>query len=361
MAIKFKKFQPTEYVMKITKGKISKQGAGLSFFYNTLTTSMLVLPTTALSTGFAFDDMMTADFQTMNVQGDIAYTISDYTKAAKMVNFAYSENKLENAETQSQANAQMAKRIINLLKVYTTKFISGKKVTEAITASNELAAMLDENLKNNEVIDNLGIQILSISILGIQAKPETRKALEAATREEILRQQDDAIYKRRNAAIEQERIVKENELNTEIKVAEKEKEKKEKEMETERLIMEKQAELNKEKKEKEIETERLVMEKRAELDKEKLENNIRLEQKNVEFVDLQIANEKKRSDARAYDSQVLLNTFTGVDIEVLKALAITGMDSKALIAKAFMDMGDRADRIGSLNISPDLLNALTAK
>ena len=30
--------------------------------------------------------------------------------------------------------------------------------------------------------------------------------MEAATREEILKQQDDAIYKRRNAAIEQERI-----------------------------------------------------------------------------------------------------------------------------------------------------------
>ena len=45
--------------------------------------------------------------------------------------------------------------------------------------------------------------------------------MEAATREQILQQQDEAIYKRRNAAIEQERIVKENELNTEIKVAEK--------------------------------------------------------------------------------------------------------------------------------------------
>ena len=45
----------------------------------------------------------------------------------------------------------------------------------------------------------------------------TDGALEAAAREEILRQQDDAIYKRRNAAIEQERLVKENELNTEIR------------------------------------------------------------------------------------------------------------------------------------------------
>ena len=40
--------------------------------------------------------------------------------------------------------------------------------------------------------------------------------------------QDDAIYKRRNFAIEQERSIKENELNTEITIAEKEREKQEK-------------------------------------------------------------------------------------------------------------------------------------
>lgn len=32
MAIKYKKFEPTEYVMKIKKGKVIQQGLGLSFF-----------------------------------------------------------------------------------------------------------------------------------------------------------------------------------------------------------------------------------------------------------------------------------------------------------------------------------------
>ena len=59
-----------------------------------------------------------------------------------------------------------------------------------------------------------------------------------------MKQQDDAIYKRRNSAIEQERIIKENELNTEIKIAEKEKEKHEKIWKPSDMMQEKQAELD---------------------------------------------------------------------------------------------------------------------
>ena len=77
----------TEYVMKIKKGKIIQEGLGLSFFYNTMTTSMMVMPATAFDTSFVYDDIMTADFQKINVQGDISYTIADYRKAAKMVDF----------------------------------------------------------------------------------------------------------------------------------------------------------------------------------------------------------------------------------------------------------------------------------
>ena len=76
-------------------------------------------------------------------------------------------------------------------------------------------------------------------------------------------------------------------------------------------------------------------------------------------MDLQTENERKKSDARAYDSEALLKTFAGVDKEIVKALAISGMDSRALIARAFLEMGDKAGRIGTLNVSPDLLSALT--
>lgn len=336
MAITYKKFEPTEYVMKVKKGKVVQRGLGLSFFYNTMNTSMMVIPATAFDTSFAFSDILTLDFQNISVQGDISYVITDYEKASKMVNFSYKDKK-EYAAVLNDAKQKMAKRIINLAKVYVTKFAREKSVRDAIMAADELAAILKADMKEDETLREFGLELISVSILGIMAQSDTRKALEAATREEILKQQDDAIYKRRNAAIEQERIVKENELNTEIKVAEKQKEKREKEMEVKRLVQEKQ----------------------AELDAQKLANDIRLEEENCKLVDLQTENEKKKSDAKAYDSEVLLKTFAGIDKEVVKALVTSGMDSKALIAKAFVEIGDKADKIGVLNVSPDLLETLT--
>lgn len=336
MAITYKKFEPTEYVMKVKKGKVVQKGLGLSFFYNTMTTSMMVIPATAFDTSFAFSDILTLDFQNISVQGDISYVITDYEKASKMVDFSYKDKK-EYAAVLNEAKQKMAKRIINLAKVYVTKFSREKSVRDAIMAADELATVLKADMKEDETLREFGLELISVSILGIMAQSDTRKALEAATREEILKQQDDAIYKRRNAAIEQERIVKENELNTEIRVAEKQKEKREKEMEVKRLVQEKQ----------------------AELDAQQLANDIRLEEENCRLVDLQTENEKKKSDAKAYDLEVLLKTFAGIDKEVVKALVTSGMDSKALIAKAFMEIGDKADKIGVLNVSPDLLETLT--
>lgn len=337
MAIRYRKFEPTDYVMKVKKGKIVEQGPGLSFFYNTMNTSMMVLPMTAFDMGFVYDDIMTSDFQKIHVQGDISYTITDYERASRMVDFSYRDSRKEYEGTLSEAKTRMAKRIMNLTKVYITKFISARDVRGAIRSADELAEVLRNGLKEDETIQEFGLQVLAVSILGILPQPDTRKALEAATREEILKQQDDAIYKRRNAAIEQERAIKENELNTEIKVAEKAKEKKEREMETRRMLQEKQ----------------------AELDAEKISNDIQLEEERQRLVDLQTENEKKKSDAKAYDSEVLLRTFAEVDTEIIKALAVSGMDSRALIAKAFVEIGDKADKIGVLNVSPDLLETLT--
>lgn len=336
MGIAYRKFDPTEYVMKVKKGKIVQQGLGLSFFFHTMTESMMVVPTTAFDASFAFNDIMTADFQCVSVQGDISYIITDYEKAAQMVDFSYKDKK-EYAVVLTEARQKMAKRIINLAKVHVAKLVSGKSVREAIVSADELAEKLRSGMKNDRTIQTFGLELISVSILSVLAQADTRKALEAATREEILKQQDDAIYKRRNAAIEQERIVRENELNTEIRVAEKTKEKREKEMEMKRLVQEKQ----------------------AELDARKLADNIRLEEENRKLVDLQTENEKKKSDAKAYDSEAILKTFASVDKEVVKALVTSGMDSRALIARAFVEIGDKADRIGVLNVSPDLLESLT--
>ena len=64
---------------------------------------MIVVPATAFDAPFAFDGIMTSDFQDVSVQGDISYTISDYEKAARMVDFSYKNTRKENQTALAEA------------------------------------------------------------------------------------------------------------------------------------------------------------------------------------------------------------------------------------------------------------------
>ena len=387
--LKHAKFKPSEYVLVVKRGKVAKQGVGLSFYYNSTTSSILAIPTTAFDASFTFDDITTADFQRINVQGDISFAITEYEKASALVDFTYINEK-SHAQCVDEAKLTLSKRITNLAKISISKFFGDKDVRTAVKSQNELATVLSADLKGNDVISSFGISVLSVSILGVSPQLDTKKALEAATREEILQKQDDAIYKRRNAAIEQERVIKENELNTEIKVAEKEREKKEKAIAAQMSIQEKTAQANMQK----------LMDdaKYAEAsDKTKKDQELRKTQSNLETslasheanaedwrnaikwriekykvlkeeaaMRLDVEKEeskikKEQADAKAYANEVILKALAAVDRETLHALLVSGMDSKTLIAKAFGDLADNADKIGSLNISPDLLESLTKK
>ena len=53
-----------------------------------------------------------------------------------------------------------------------------------------------------------------------------------------------------------------------------------------------------------------------------------------------------------------MKALEGVDAKVLQSLASVGMQPDQLIALAFQGLAERADKIGQLNVSPDLLHDL---
>lgn len=338
MGIKHYKFQPNEYVLVMKNGNMVRKGLGLSFFCNTLSTSMSVVPTVSFDTSFTFDDIMTSDFQRINVQGEISYIIRDYEKVAGMIDFSYkSEAGYEIKKT--EAKEIMGKRISNLAKTSIAKYIGGQDIKSVIRSQEELASFLTKELTSNEAIKELGLDVITVSVLAVSPQPETKKALEAAVREEILQQQDDAIYKRRNAAIDQERIVRENELDTEIKMAEKEREKEERAIAAEMAVL---------KAGRERDSEEHVS--------KMARNSYALEEAEIEGNEI-----RSKADAQAYANETILKAFSSVDKEILLAILFSGMDSKTMIARAFNSLAENAGKIGNLNISPDLLEALTAK
>jgi hypothetical protein len=191
-------------------------------------------------------------------------------------------------------------------------------------------------LSNSNDISQLGLEILGLSILAVKPTPETARALEAETREQLLKGADEAIYARRNSAVELERSIKENELNTEIAVENKKRQIREAQMEAERVIQEKQHQLQ----------------------QAEMAAKVLLEGKRKEHVVLAAQNAKAESDARAYGISATMQALSSADARTIQALANAGMTPEQLIAAAFQELASKADKIGQLNISPDLLREL---
>ncbi|MCL2750764.1 MAG: SPFH domain-containing protein, partial [Coriobacteriia bacterium] len=84
--IKFIKFQPSEYALKFKNGKVEKEGAGISFYYYEPTTSIVMVPIASCDSPFMFEEV-TADFQTVAVQGQATYRIVDSKNVAKLLNY----------------------------------------------------------------------------------------------------------------------------------------------------------------------------------------------------------------------------------------------------------------------------------
>ena len=86
-----------------------------------------------------------------------------------------------------------------------------------------------------------------------------------------------------------------------------------------------------------------------------------LEQQNKELVELATQNERQQSDAKAYGLSATLKALEATDPKVLQSLTSVGMDPGRLVALAFRELAENADKIGQLNISPDLLRELMAE
>lgn len=330
--IKFIKVQPTTYLLQYRRGKVVREGVGLSFFYFAPTISLVSVPVASTDTPFIFQET-TADFQTVTIQGQVTHRIGEPRRLASLLNYTLAPN---GHSYVSEDPKKLPERIIHVINVLTRAELQKLGLREAIRASDSLVQAVKTGLVAADEITSLGVEVLGLSILAIKPTPETARALEAQTREQLFRDADEAVYARRNAAVEQERAIKQNELNTEIAVEEKR-----------RQIRETQ-----------MEAERSVQEKKHQVEREALEADIGMEDRRKNLVELASENAKAQADARAYGIAAIMKALGDADAKILQALTSVGMKPEQLIAVAFQELAGKADKIGELNISPDLLREL---
>ncbi|MGI9516706.1 MAG: SPFH domain-containing protein [Pirellulaceae bacterium] len=313
LGFRYLKATPTTHIMQYKNGKLVRQGAGLSFFYFAPSSVVVQVPLASVGVPFVFNEV-TADFQEATIQGDITYRVVNPESLANLLDYSVDRS----GQYDSNDPAKLDDRLIYAAQISARAFTQRHRLGDLLTKSDELAATCETALKESPAVAMLGVEIIGMSILSIKATPEMTKALQADAREQLLQQADEAVHTRRNNAIELERQIKENELQTEIKVEEKKREVRE-------------------------------MQLRA---------DIAVEQQRTELVDQKVQNERKEAAARADALRAMLEPMKDVDWKTLLAASPGGINAQEMIALAFRDLADNADKIGTLNMSPDLLNTL---
>lgn len=329
--INYIKFDSMTYVLHFANGNVKREGRGLSFFYYSPTSSIIAIPLGSRDIQFIFNET-TRDFQNVTIQGQVTYAIDNPKQLAEMLDFTLGAgNKVDAANFE-----KLNQRLNNEAQTAASSYIQGLGLKETLRSARAISETIEEGLKMSDAVRLLGVSILSVDVLAVRPTPEMAKALETEMRETLQKEADQAIYERRNFAVEQERMIEESELNTEIAVQEKKKQ-----------INEKQAEIRV----KEAENARQLREMTVAAD-------LAVEEQKTKLIEMQAENERKMADAKGYTLDKTLSPYKELDWRVLMAISSKGISAIDNIGFAFRELAENSGKIGTLNITPELLETV---
>jgi len=330
--IRFIKSQPTVHLMQFRAGKVVREGSGLSFFYYGPTTTLVAVPVASQDRPFILE-LVTADFQSVTVQGQVTYRISDPRRTAAMMDFSLAKN---GQSYVSEDPKRLGDRVAQQVEVIVQQAVQAMELKAALRASAAIARTAQAELAAQPEIAALGLAILGVSVMAVKPTPDIARALEAEARESNLKAADDAVYLRRMSAVENERAIRQNELDTDIAVEQKKRQIRETQMEAKATLMRKENALR----------------------NEQMAADVELEGQRKAFVAGRAENSRTLAEAEAYRVAAVMQALEKADPRIVNALAAAGMQPGQLIAQAFGGIAERAERIGQLNVSPDLLQGL---
>jgi len=330
--IRFIKTQPTTHLMQFRRGRLVREGAGLAMFYYSPTSTLVAVPVGSQDCGFMLE-LVTADFQAVTVQGQLTYRVSAPQRTAALMDFSLAA---DGQAYLSEDPQRLRERVVMQAQVIVQQAVQALPLKDALKASASIARDVQRQLAGQAEIEALGLEILGVSVGAVRPTPDIARALEAEAREANLKAADEAIYQRRMSAVQNERAIRQNELDTEVAVEEKKREIQASRMEAKAALLRRENELR----------------------NEQMGADIELENQRKSLVAGQADNARALAEAEAHRVRSVMAALQATDPRIVQALASSGMQPGQLIAQAFSGIAEKAERIGQLNVSPDLLQSL---
>ncbi len=311
---------PALHVRHLRHGKLVHDGTGLSFFFRPLSAVLSEVPVDDRELAVLFH-ARTADFQDLTVQASVTFRVTDPAVACARIDFSVDPGT-------GRWRGTPLEQIAGLLTETAQQQVLG------LIAASSLAALLAGGIGQvrDRILTGLtadarlaetGIAVVGARVVAIRPEPEVEKALRTPAREQIQQEADRATYQRRAVAVQRERAIAENELESQIELARRE----------------------------------------AELINQKGANARREAEEEVAAGGIQVAakanGEVMLARARAAGAQALGEAKAAA--EAAHVRAYQHLPPATVLALALQELAGQLPQIGTLVLSPDLLAPALAK
>ena len=161
-----------------------------------------------------------SDYQDVTVQGILTYRTADPTRLAGRVDFSLD---LASGTYVSEPIDRVEVLLSQLAQEEVLQYLARTPIRELLSDGiARLRQAVDAALAAAPQVPEFGLIVSGVRITGIRPNPDLEKAIEAPAREHIKQESDEAAFARRALAVEKERAIAENELQSRIKLARRE-------------------------------------------------------------------------------------------------------------------------------------------
>jgi len=209
----------TTHVQHVRNGRTLHSGVAAAFWFRPLSAVLSEVPVDDRELPLLFH-ARTADFQDVTVQATVTFRVTDPVAVAGRIDFSIDP---DTGRWRSTPLDQVAGLLTETAQQYALDLIAGSVLTVILTGGvapvrEAIAAGLDRDGRLAET----GIAVIGVRVVAIRPEPEVERALQTPTREQVQQDADKAMFERRAVAVERERAIGENELQTQIELARRE-------------------------------------------------------------------------------------------------------------------------------------------
>jgi hypothetical protein len=206
----------TDHLVHIRRGRTVHSGTGQAFWFRPLSSALSEVPVDDRELSLLFH-ARTADFQDVTVQATVGYRIEDPELAGTRIDFALDPG---TGQWRGRPLDQVAQLLTESAQQHAVDLLAGFSLSAALTGG--IAAVRERvtsGLQDDERLRRSGIGVLDVRVVALRPEADLERALQTPAREQVQAEADRATYERRATAVERERAISENELQSKIELA----------------------------------------------------------------------------------------------------------------------------------------------